>query len=241
MTVIRKVNISQIVGLTGYDLFCNYFKSCNYPAFVQPTYDDTSNIITLRINDDAELALNTNGTDGAFYLDGGQVSHGSYIVDNCHMLTICSDNVFYLKFQTLRYSTHSGMMFHYLYEVLDTGATVTAYNGWYDWNSQSAVWDNLKLHNIEIFQRGLEGEEQIKYTHKPMLNYRTKFKSIDYTSSYFTRGNTLTDIEDTNFLTCSNVASDSIVSFDGVNYYAADTNTLIDIDIDKEDEEEEYE
>jgi len=241
MAVIRKVDIGQLVGLTVYELYCNYFKSCNYPAFVQPTYDDTNKTITLRINDDAELMLEINNVDNTFFLDGTRVAQRWYLLNSSRILTICSDNVFYLKFQVLTGAADSGKMFHYFYEVLDTGTSTTAYNGWYDWNSQSASWNNLTLCNLEIFQRGLEEEEQIKYTHKPMLNYTTKFKSIDYTSSYFTQGNTLTDIEDTNFLTCSNVACDSIVSFDGINYFAVDSNTLIDIDIEKEDEDEEEE
>ena len=131
------------------------------------------------------------------------------------------------------------------YEIVDieneeTGEIVpTAFDGYYFSASQYVPWENIRLYNIAISQRG-ENADDTEYTHKPMMDYKTPFKTLDYAYCHLIQGNIMTPIEDTNFMTCSSVMSDSIVSFDGINYYALDYNTLIEIDIDHS-EDEDYE
>lgn len=256
MAYIRKVDIGKVITLSSYDLYYNYFRSCKFTSLVQPTYDDANKIITFRINDDAELVLyyTLSGHIEQIFLDGTAVST-TYQLDSRSnsTLVVCSDNVFYFKirgYDGVRFNE-----FHYLYEIIDTGTRTTAYNGWYSESTTSGTntsWEHLKLNTIKLFQRGLPEEERIYYAHsswegdatnpdyfRPMLNYNTFYKSIDYATSYFIQNTNITNIEDTNFLTCSYKSIDSIVSFEGVNYYVVDPYTLIEIDIEDEEEDEE--
>lgn len=226
----------------GFNAYACFFRACEFPI-VEPTYDEENQLITLRINDDAELVLNRD--DKKIYLDGEIVVDDWFLTGYATILVACSETAFYFKIRNDQGALQSGKMFHYLYEIVDieneeTGEIVpTAFDGYYFSASQYVPWENIRLYNIAISQRG-ENADDTEYTHKPMMDYKTPFKTLDYAYCHLIQGNIMTPIEDTNFMTCSSVMSDSIVSFDGINYYALDYNTLIEIDIDHS-EDEDYE
>ena len=261
MAYIRRVELSIPLGyrntlwdggetFTAYQAYRSYLKSCTFTSLVQVTYDDANQDIIMRINDDAELSLKFN--DHKIYLDGEIASANNQINDHGTVLCVCSDNVFYLKIITTNNPWYDA--WQYLYEIIDTGRRSIAYNGIFRETEPSRIpWEYIKLSGIRVYQRGLPEEERIYYAHAPwvgsagnlnnftsILNYSTTYKSIDYTASYLIKDhNVLTDLEDDNFLVCSYKPIDSIVSFEGINYYVVDNHTLIEIDIEEEEEDEE--
>ena len=64
------------------------------------------------------------------------------------------------------------------------------------------------------------------YKHSGVLKYNTQPGYINYTSDVLLIGSTRSYI-DPNFVSCSNVNMDSVITFGGKNYYSAGTNTLI--------------
>ena len=69
----------------------------------------------------------------------------------------------------------------------------------------------------------------ITYNHMKQINYDTNPNNIAYTNSVLTSANIAVK-EDTNFVSCSTVASNQVVTFGGHNYYSIGTNTLIMVD-----------
>ncbi len=67
------------------------------------------------------------------------------------------------------------------------------------------------------------------YKHSGVLKYNTQPGYINYTSDVLLIGTTRSYI-DPNFISCSNVNADSVITFGGKNYYSAGTNTLIRMD-----------
>lgn len=76
-----------------------------------------------------------------------------------------------------------------------------------------------------------EYESELTYNHKARLNYSNELGYIDFTSEVlFDSNNYKTDIEDPNFIACSTVPSNQVITFQGKNYYSIGTNTLVLID-----------
>lgn len=67
------------------------------------------------------------------------------------------------------------------------------------------------------------------YKHSGVLKYNTQPGYINYTLDVLLIGSTRSYI-DPNFISCSNVNADSVITFGSKNYYSADTNTLIRMD-----------
>ena len=69
----------------------------------------------------------------------------------------------------------------------------------------------------------------LTYSHKARLNYADNFGYIDYTSEYLfdNSANCKSDIEDVNFIACSTVPSNQVITFGSHNYYSIGTNTLL--------------
>lgn len=67
------------------------------------------------------------------------------------------------------------------------------------------------------------------YKHSGVLKYNTQPGYINYTSDVLLIGSTRSHI-DPNFISCSNVNADSVITFGGKNYYSAGANTLIRMD-----------
>jgi len=67
------------------------------------------------------------------------------------------------------------------------------------------------------------------YNHSGVLKYDTQPGYINYTADVLLIGSTRSYI-DPNFISCSNVNADSVITFGSNNYYSAGTNTLIRMD-----------
>lgn len=72
-------------------------------------------------------------------------------------------------------------------------------------------------------------DTSIVYNHKAVLNYDLELGHIDYTTDMLFNG-TQKVLEDFNFITCSSVIAETILTFSGENYYSLGTHTLVKID-----------
>lgn len=70
----------------------------------------------------------------------------------------------------------------------------------------------------------------LQYQHSPRLNYQAQTGYIDYAPQKLFSSGLITDIEDDNFIACSTVTANQVVSFEGKNYYSIGTNTLVELD-----------
>lgn len=128
---------------------------------------------------------------------------------------ICfSDTFFYLAHQL-----SESRKFSYLYEIIGDDIDAKAYEGW----SQGNYLQSLKI-------KEKDSEDEQEYTHGILLNYKTRFRTIDYNDSYLFIGDKITNIVDSNFLSCSTVPADTILSFNEARHYSLDTNILVEID-----------
>lgn len=69
-----------------------------------------------------------------------------------------------------------------------------------------------------------------EYKHSGVLKYSREINSIDYTedSLFSTGGQRI--IQDSNFISCSTIAQDSVVTFNGKNHYSVGPNILVSMD-----------
>jgi len=153
--------------------------------------------------------------------------HFTNISEYGHTVTtwiLYSDTLFYIA-----HAFDNSRCFTYIYEIVETFSpeglfVVKQYEGW-DGGSY--------LQSLELKERD---NEEDKLRHFPMLPYKTKFKTIDYTYSRIFRYDAdenkwvITPYADNNFLSCSNVPVDAIVSFEETRHYAIDTNTLVELE-----------
>lgn len=136
-----------------------------------------------------------------------------------HKITIWivySDTVFYIV-----HAFDDTRVFVYLYEIIDD----KIYEG----------WDHgVSFQSLTIKEK--ENEESLEYRHHKILDYKTQFKYIDYTDStlFEVSGEPATysyiDLTDDNFISCSIVPVDTIISFNETRHFSIDTNTLVAID-----------
>lgn len=76
-----------------------------------------------------------------------------------------------------------------------------------------------------------DNDTALIYTHKARLNYADEMGHIDYVDEVlFDSSDYRTDIEDPNFVACSTVPTDQVITFQGKNYYSIGANTLVLID-----------
>lgn len=73
-------------------------------------------------------------------------------------------------------------------------------------------------------------ENDLTYSHQPRLKYAQKPDYIDYTIDNLLCGGVISDIADTNFVSCSNITGDTVISFNSQNFYAMGDNILFPID-----------
>lgn len=68
------------------------------------------------------------------------------------------------------------------------------------------------------------------YMHNKRLNYACNSDYIDFTTHMLSNNGYRTDIIDNNFVDCSSISGDIVISFNGSNYYTIGTNALISLD-----------
>ena len=189
---------------------------------------DCSLITTELISNDS-LTVHVNNIVDLKFADGySQVTYDgtttSYsVLDNttsCTITAVYSANLFYVQF-CCNYST--GRRIAFLYEIVGnnnyfgavgSGTGSTSVHAWYSIN-------NIPLTCIE---------DSGSYAHGTLLNYSTSLGYIDYCSDILLQSSAATNIIDTNFVACTEVSADQVITFNSQNYYTIGAHTLVPID-----------
>lgn len=122
---------------------------------------------------------------------------------------VYSSNFIYIK----KVATNTGR-FGFLYEKYGDQKIFGSSNG-NDW-----LFETLPL---------LGSSDGLTYYISKMLNYSQSVGSIDYTVGSLFQSN-LKIAEDNNYLSCTNVTADEVLTFESENYYSLGPNTLAKLD-----------
>lgn len=71
-----------------------------------------------------------------------------------------------------------------------------------------------------------------EYVHSGVLKYSREIDRIDYTEDSLFSTSNQRIMQDSNFISCSTVAQDSVVTFNGKNHYSVGPNILVSMDED---------
>lgn len=141
---------------------------------------------------------------------------------NAQTIVICySDDIFYLQ-HTANYG--AGRRFFSVYEKVDEKRYV-ANIGSGTGSSDVHDWYSIQDLTFECLEDGLT------YKHDSRLKYEQKIDYIDYTvDNLLTQGGEITNTVDPNFVSCSNVIANSMLTFNDQNFYAVGSNILFPTD-----------
>lgn len=164
-----------------------------------------------------EFSLRLSGAGAYFYRGSSSLTGSTY---NWPMVftVCCSDNLVSIQLQDPQ-----SRRIVLVYETFN-GTDIFAFAG--GGNNPGTAFFSI---NSLTFT---DTSSNLTYSHKARLNYSDNFGYIDYTSEYLfdNATNYKSDIEDINFVACSTVSSDQVITFGSHNYYSIGTNTLLPMD-----------
>lgn len=216
MATIRRVHY----GGQGYSesIIKAFFDSLNCPL-IEVSIE--SNAVVLNVDNVVDVLFN-------FYAGRTQVRYNgvtnSYSIINRYnslgLTALFNENIFYVQWNC---EYGAGRRFCFLYEKIEGISYFGAVGAGTDTGSGHAWYSivDIPLTNVN---------NSITYAHGIILNYSVEQGYIHYTSDYlFSSGYKTPDV-DTNFITCSPVPTDRVITFKSHNYYSIGANTLIGID-----------
>lgn len=185
----------------------NFINSMNCPLISSSSGSiNIANIFTVVI---------TNGNSIKAYKGSAQIAN-TYFNGSRKTTLICSNN-----FVSLEFFDPQGRTMDFVCNNI-SDLSLSAY-----YISDSQGHDHQKIESLTF-----EDSTTLDlYTYSPILNYSKPFGYIDYTNSIIFNNGYKTDIENTEFVACSTVTKDQLLTFRNQNYYSIGTNTLIPIDI----------
>lgn len=133
----------------------------------------------------------------------------------CIVTVCCSDTLVYIQI-----SDPQNRRSFLVYEKLPTESIYGYYNSG---NTTGIPFKSI----VDISFTGLTSG--MTYTHKQILNYSVEMGYIDYVDDYIFQNNIKND-KDSNFISCSSVTADNVITFLSQNYYSVGANTLVKID-----------
>lgn len=206
-TIVKKViNIENVPLSTVKSLFDNLGASIISTSL-------SGGVLTIRIDDIVSITFR-NYTVEAFDENGSSISSAMYNPSTEPLTFIIgySDTIFYLEY---RDAWSRGLVA--IYEVIDTKRYFGALGGSSGWTPISSVQlKQVENHNY--------------YQHTSILSYVAPDNYIDYSiDMLFENGNTMSDIIDTNTVTCTSVTQNRKITFNGHTYYALSPNTLLEL------------
>lgn len=219
-TLIRKTFVNSGPGSSKIPMSCFniFFSTLNCPLITSQSL--SSDILTLGIDDTIQLILNGNSRYEIYIIDdtGTEVTGGTFNTfrDYFNFTIYYTDTFFYLYFKD-----PYGDKFFLVYEKISGkryfGTT---------WDAATIPWLSITALTFK------QVENQSNYKYSQLLNYSCGLDNIDYSSNIlFNSNNEVTDIIDSNTLTCSTVSTDTILTFNGKNYYSIGANTLVEVDL----------
>lgn len=195
-----------------------FFDSLNCPL-IEVSIE--SNATILNVDNVVEVLFNFNANRTQVRYDGATSNYSMINRYNALGLTALFDeNVFYVQWNC---EYGSGRRFCFLYEKIEGISYFGAIGAGTESSSQHAWYSivDIPLTNVNT---------SMTYAHRARLNYTDELGYIDFTSdALFDSNNYKTHIEDSNFVACSTVRADQVVTFQGQNYYSIGANTLIKI------------
>ena len=147
-------------------------------------------------------------------IDGGSSSRISRVSENCTVVITYSNNLF-----SLNVVDDSSRAYAVIYEKISD-------KNYYGWNGNVDSWTTYhgfyKLEEITIYDIETSGA----YTHSPRLNYSCELGVIDYADDCLFKAG-YRNISEPNFIACSTITANQIVTFEGTNYYSIGNHTLV--------------
>ena len=142
--------------------------------------------------------------DPSSYISGGSCT----ISGNSTVTVAASNTLFYMQA-----FDGDGRGPYFIYEKT-TNFNVVAYT------AGNSSFRDIRNFTLTDLNNGYE------YKHRAMLNYTTQPDHINYAQDMLFRSN-VKSFEDPNFVTCTTVQADRMITFKGENYYSVGTNTLV--------------
>lgn len=207
-TVVKKIlNIYDVPLSTVKSLFDNLGASIISTSL-------SGGVLTILIDNIVTITFR-NYTVEAFDENGSSISSAMYnpYTNPLTFIVGYSDTVFYLEY---RDSYARGLLG--IYEIIDGKRYFGALGGSNGWTPISSVsLKQIENHNY--------------YQHTSILNYVAPDNYIDYSiDMLFENGNTMSDIIDTNTVTCTGITQNRKITFNGHTYYSLGPNTLLELD-----------
>lgn len=180
----------------------------------------------IHVDDAAIIYFGLNSSSGTRYNMGYQlqgVTTSTSVANDYggNVAVVCfSDDVFYLQHKN-NYSNDRKSLF--VYEKLNNKRYFMGVGGYTDGDTNS--WYNVQGKEFKCLETGVD------YFHESRLKYTQALNYIDYTYDHLLlSGGEITNIEDTNFASCSTVDLNRVITFNDQNFYTIGTNILFPID-----------
>lgn len=178
--------------------------------------------VQVGINSECTMRFYTSGgTYFQFITPNGSSYDGLWFYGNVTLTSIYTDTLFYFQTHDNRYSPN-GQRALFIYEIA-SGKCV------YGWNLDSYFYPTA-FRDIKTVTLTASGDSGVPYVHSALIPYSLDFDKIAYFDKDTLLNGSLKGLIDTNFMSCSNIAVDSVVTFNGLNYYSVGENTIIRID-----------
>ena len=218
MATVRKDTIS---GYQKIDAWEKYFNSlhCN---LITVNRDGLK--LTININNLAEIKFSFRSygdteyfVDMAYTLNGSAVTGPGVLAYTTTVIVAYTSTLFYIQV-----SDYSNRRFCCLYERIN-GEDYIGFRGATGVNQVYYPINSFNLLNVSTSN---------SYVHGARLNYaKSGLNYIDYTGEVlFSLGTPVMCADDPNFIACSTISADLVITFNGNTYYSLSTNTLVAID-----------
>lgn len=165
-----------------------------------------------------QTSIDASGID--IYVNDNYCISGSWQFRQFRVLVAYTDDSIY--YSNIYVGSTSAPYFHYMYKPIEGDI----YEGWYGAN-------NATIYDLPLTNQST-GDV---YKYSPILTYSTKFGYIDCVTNLLFKAGYPSDIEDTDFISCSTIAPYQTYTISSKNYFSIGTNTLVPMDV-KDPEEE---
>lgn len=216
-----KAKIARLLPSTSIQDYLDFFSglNCEFISVSSSTISINSGEITIEITENSGY---TNGRDWSITYPGAE-EPTVLLQQGAETIVACYSDTFLLF--TVESSDTNKIVF--VYEVVtEDSATAHLYG-----NSYSAKSGNPDIHGVTL----TSSESGTSYTHGKLFNYSCEnvypdyYGYIDYTNDTLFISGVISEVVDENTLSCSTVTANKIVTFEGTNYFALGTNTIIPI------------
>jgi len=193
-----------------------FFDSLNCPLLTTEISGSDFYLYVGAVADNIFKYVGPRSGNAMLYVKGTNVIGSGWGQDNVP-ITVCYTDKFFFMYTKNVASNIRGLSF--FYEELDD---MKLYG--YSYSSSDNSFKPLDIIGLTDDVSGLQ------YIHSPRLNYSAPAGYIDYVPNQLFQSGIITNINDTNFISCSTVAANQSVTIAGKNYYSIGTNILTEVE-----------